>query len=86
MTITGRLPRGYTERNLKTGFGIRMGGRDTVPLDDCGGGETGEIGFAQYEDSDTLWVWPNNTHLDKKKVLHRVSIPKPSTNILVVTD
>ena len=57
-----------------------MGGRDIVPLDDCGGGETGEIGFAQYKDSDTLWVWPKNTHLDKKKFLHRVSIPKASTH------
>jgi hypothetical protein len=35
-TIAGRLPRGYAERNLKTGFGIRMGGRDTVPLDGHG--------------------------------------------------
>ena len=59
-----------------------MGGRDTVPLDDCRGGETGEIGFAQYKDSDTLWVWPKNTHLDKIKILHRVSIPKASTNSL----
>jgi hypothetical protein len=62
-----------------------MGGRDTVSLDDCGGGETGEIGFAQYKDSDTLWVWPKNTHLDKIKInLYGVSIP--STNSLIVTD
>jgi hypothetical protein len=27
----------------------------------------GEIGFAQYKDSGTLWVWPKNTHLDKNK-------------------
>jgi len=46
-TIAGRLPGGYAERNLKTSSGIRMDGRDTVPLDDCGGGETGEVGFAQ---------------------------------------
>lgn len=40
MTIAGRLPGGYTERNLKTDSGIRMCGRDTVPIDDCEGGET----------------------------------------------
>jgi hypothetical protein len=34
-TIVGRLPGGYVERNLKTGSGIRMDGRDTVPLDKC---------------------------------------------------
>jgi hypothetical protein len=38
-----------------------MGGRDIVPIDDCEGRETGEIGFAQY-----LLVWPKNTQLDKK--------------------
>ncbi len=51
-----------------------MGGRDTVPLEDCGGGETGEIGFAQYKDSDTLWVWPKNTHLDKIKITDQPSL------------
>jgi hypothetical protein len=35
MTIARRLPGGCAERNLKTGCGIRMGGRDIVPLDDC---------------------------------------------------
>jgi hypothetical protein len=30
--------RGYAERNLKTGSGIRVGGRDTVLLDDCEAG------------------------------------------------
>jgi hypothetical protein len=34
-TIAGRLPGGYAERNLKIGCGIRMGGRNTVPLNDC---------------------------------------------------
>jgi hypothetical protein len=69
MTIAGRLPGRYAERNLKTGSRIRMGSRDTVP-------------FAQYKDSDTLWAWPKNTHLDKIKMLHRVSIPRASTNSL----
>jgi len=31
-----------------------MGGRETAPLDDCRGGETGESGFAQDKDSNTL--------------------------------
>ena len=38
MTVAGRLPGGYSERNLKTGSGIRMGGRDTVLLDNCEAG------------------------------------------------
>lgn len=54
MTIAGRLLGGCAERILKTGSGIRMGGRDTVPLNNCRGGESGEISFAQYKDSDTL--------------------------------
>jgi hypothetical protein len=47
MMIAGRLLGGCAQRNLKTGSGIRMGGRDPAPLDDCGGGKTGETGFAQ---------------------------------------
>ena len=54
MTIDGRLPGGYGSGDLKTGCGIRMGGRDIVPLDDCEGGETGEISFTQDKDADTL--------------------------------
>jgi hypothetical protein len=49
MTIAGRLPGGYMERNLKTGSGIWMCGRDTVPIDDCEGGETRQFCFAQYK-------------------------------------
>lgn len=33
--IAGRLLEGYSERNLRTGSGIRMDGRDSVPLDKC---------------------------------------------------
>jgi hypothetical protein len=34
MAIARMLPGGCAERNLKIGSGIRIGGRDTVPLDD----------------------------------------------------
>jgi len=42
MTIAGRLPSGYTVRNLKTGSGIWIDSRDTVPLDDYKGGRLGK--------------------------------------------
>lgn len=44
-----------------------MGGRDTVSLNAREGRKTEEIGFAQYKDSDTLYVWPKNTHILIKK-------------------
>jgi hypothetical protein len=47
MMIAGRLLEGCAQRNLKTSSRIRMGGRDTAPLDDCGGGKTRETSFAQ---------------------------------------
>ena len=42
MAIAGRLLGGYAERNLRTGSGIRMRGRDIISLDECEGGETGQ--------------------------------------------
>jgi hypothetical protein len=47
MTIAERHLREYAERSLRTGSGMRMDGQDTASLDNCQGGELGEIGFAQ---------------------------------------
>jgi len=45
-------------------------------------GRQGRVASHRTKIQTLFWVWPKNTHLDKIKILHRVSIPKASTNSL----
>lgn len=49
-------------------------------------GRQGRVASHRTKIQTLFWVWPKNTHLDKKKILYRVSIRKASTNSLIVTD